>query len=74
MNSVEARAMFLRILMDKVRQDRHPSATHMAIIEQTLPPEWIPDYLEILFEKIADDPHPSIPMLHRIAGLVDAAR
>jgi hypothetical protein len=74
MNSVEARAMFLRILMDKVRQDRHPSTTHMAIIEQALPPEWIPDYLEILFEKIADDPHPSISMLHRIAGLVDAAR
>ena len=73
MNSVEARAVFLRILMDQVRQDRHPSATHMALIEQALPPEWIPDYLEILFEKIADDPHPSIPMLHRIRRMVDAA-
>jgi len=74
MNSVEARAMFIRMLMEKVRQDRHPSTTHMAIIEQALPPQWIPDYLEILLEKIADDPHPSIPMLRRIAGLLDRAR
>jgi hypothetical protein len=74
MNKVESRAVFAQLLMDKVRQDRHPSATHMAILEQTLPPQWIPDYLEILFEKIADDPNPSIPMLHRISRLVDAAR
>ena len=74
MNNVEARAVFVRMLMDKVRQDRHPSATHMAIIEQALPPQWIPDYLEILFEKVADDAHPSIPMLTRIGRLLDAAR
>jgi len=32
MNSIEARAAYLRLLMDRVRQDRHPSATHMAMI------------------------------------------
>ena len=73
MNSVESRAVFVRMLMERVRQDRHPSATHMAIIEQAMPPEWIPDYLEILLEKVAGDNHPSIPMLTRIGRLLDAA-
>lgn len=74
MNAIEARATYLRILMERVRQDQHPSATHMAILEQALPPQLIPAYLEILFEKIAGDPHPSIAMLKRIARLVDMAR
>jgi hypothetical protein len=74
MNSVEARAAYLRILMDRVRQDRHPSATHMAMIEEALPPQLLPIYIELLLEKVADDPAPSIPMLRRIAGLVEAAR
>ena len=74
MSNVELRARFVLILMDKVRQDRHPSATHMAMIEQALHAQWIPDYLEILFEKVADDTHPSIPMLNRIGRLVESVR
>jgi hypothetical protein len=73
MNNVESRAAFLQILIESVRQARHPSATHMAMIEQALPPQLIPDYVEILLEKVADDPNPSIPMLQRIARLLDAA-
>jgi hypothetical protein len=73
MSGNEARAMFLSIMLQRVREDRYPSATHMAIIEQALPQQLIPDYIEILLEKVADDPHPSIPMLHRIRRLVDAA-
>ena len=44
------------------------------MIEQALPPQLIPDYVEILLEKVADDPNPSISMLQRIARLLDAAR
>jgi hypothetical protein len=73
MTATEARASFLRILMERVRQDRYPSATHMAMIEQALPPQLIPVYVEILLEKVADDHNPSISMLRRIAKLVDAA-
>jgi hypothetical protein len=73
MSGNEARAMFLSIMLQRVREDRHPSATHMAIIEQALPQQLIPDYIEILLEKVAGDEHPSIPMLHRIRRLVDAA-
>ena len=72
MNSVEARAAYLQLLMERVRQDRHPSATHMTMIEQALPPQLVPDYVELLIEKVADDANPSISMLRRIARLVGA--
>ena len=72
MSNAEARAKFLLLLMEKIQRDRYPSSTHMDIVEQALPAQWIPDYLEILFEKIEDDPHPSIPMLSRIARLVES--
>ena len=71
MTNAEARAKFLLLLMERIQQERHPSSTHMDMIEQSMPAQWIPDYLEILFEKIEDDPHPSIPMLSRIARLVE---
>ena len=74
MTANEVRALFLRILMERVRRDPYPSVTHMTMIEQALPPQLIPVYVEILLEKVADDQNPSIPMLRRIGRLVDAAR
>ena len=74
MTADEARASFLQILVDRVRQDRHPSATHMAMIEQALPGQMIPAYVEILLEKVAQDQNPSVSMLRRISQLLDAAR
>lgn len=73
MNRIEVRAAYLQILMDRVREDRHPSATHMAMIEQSLPPQLLPDYIELLLDKVAEDANPSIPMLRRISGLIEAA-
>jgi hypothetical protein len=73
MSSAESHAEFIRILMDRVREDRHPSTTHMAMIEQALPPQWLPDYLEILLEKVEEDSYPSIPMLRRIWRLIETA-
>jgi len=64
--------MFLRLMLDKVRQDRYPSSTQMDIIEQIIPAQWLPEYLEVLWEKVQDDQFPSIPMLNRIARLVEA--
>jgi hypothetical protein len=74
MTADEARASFLQILVQRVRQDRHPSATHMAMIEQALPAQMIPAYVEILLEKVAQDQNPSVSMLRRISQLLDAAR
>jgi hypothetical protein len=72
MSNVDARAAFVRILLEKIREDKYPSSTHMAIVEQTLPAEWVPDYLEVLLEKVAEDRNPSIPMLQRIQRVLDA--
>jgi hypothetical protein len=72
MDNAEARALFIRILMDKVRADKYPSTTHMDIIEQALPPQWIPEYLDVLYEKVVDENYPSIPMLNRIARLMES--
>ena len=62
----EGHGLFVQFLMDKVRQDPYPSWTHMELIEQSIPPALLPDYLEVLFEKVGRDTFPSIPMLRRI--------
>jgi hypothetical protein len=70
MEGIEARALFANLLMDKIRSDRYPSTQQMAILEQVLPPQLIPDYVEILLEKVADDRWPSLQMLRRIQRVV----
>ena len=69
--NVEYRAKYVRIMMERVREDRYPSTTHMDLIERILPAQWIPDYLDILLEKVAEDRQPSISMLKRIGMLVE---
>jgi hypothetical protein len=66
MEGIEARAAFANLLMEKVRADRFPSTTQMDILEQVLPAQLVPEYLEILFDKVAQDRWPSPPMLRRI--------
>ena len=62
----EAQGWLANLLMEKVRNDRYPSTTHLAIIEEVLPRELVPDYLEVLIEKAAQDTVPSVPLLRRI--------
>jgi hypothetical protein len=62
----EANAQIADMLMEKVRGDRYPSATQMAMLEEILPRDMVPDYLDVLLEKVAEDTVPSIPMLRRI--------
>jgi hypothetical protein len=62
----EAQGWLVEILLDKIRSDRHPSATQMTIVEENLPPDMIPAYLEVLIEKAEQDKVPSIPLLRRI--------
>jgi hypothetical protein len=62
----DAQAVFARALMEKIRQDEHPSATQMTLLEQMIPRELLDDYVTILMEKVLSDPAPSIPMMHRL--------
>ena len=58
----EARKWIADVLMDKVRQDRFPNATQLAVIEEVLPQDLLPDYLEFLIEKAEQDSVPSTPV------------
>jgi hypothetical protein len=68
----EAQAEIAQVLMDKVREDRYPSATHMAMLEHLLPPDMVSEYVDVLLDKIAADRWPSIPMLQRIQRLSES--
>jgi hypothetical protein len=68
-NREKAKTAFARVLLEHIRRDNYPSATHMAILEQTIPPALLGEYLTVLLAKVADDRWPSIPMLRRIARI-----
>ena len=65
----EARTAFARLLLERVRQDKYPSVSHMELIEQVIPATVMREYLNVLLEKVAQDSAPSIPMLARIARI-----
>jgi hypothetical protein len=62
----EAQGWFVELLLDKVRTDRYPSMTQLDMIEETIPPQMLEEYLDILIEKVGQDQWPSITMLRRI--------
>jgi hypothetical protein len=65
----EAQGQLVQTLLEKIRADNYPSTSQMAIVEESLPPEMIPEYLEILLEKVEQDNIPSIPLLKRISRI-----
>jgi hypothetical protein len=67
MNRDEAQTRLVQMLMDKVRSDPYPSATHLSIIEASIPRHQLGEYVELLVEKAAQDQYPSIPLLQRIS-------
>ena len=66
MDRNESRAVVAGMLLNKVRQERYPSATELSMIEQIIPPQLLPRYVDVLVEKIAQDDRPSISLLHRL--------
>jgi len=71
MNRDEAQGWLVQVLLDKVRNDPYPSATQLEIIEEALPQQMVPDYLQVLMEKAAGDEFPSIPLLRRISRVAE---
>jgi hypothetical protein len=65
-NRNEVQTAMSRLLLERIRADKYPSATQMNMLEQSIPPELIREYLNVLLEKVLTDKSPSIPMLHRI--------
>ena len=63
---LQAQTALSRVLLDKIRNDNHPSFTQMNMLEQTLPQSLHREYLGILLEKVMGEQWPSISMLRRI--------
>jgi hypothetical protein len=72
MDRMESRAVLAGVLMKRVREDRYPSSTDMDLIEQIIPPQLLPRYVEVLLDKVAQDQRPSISMLHRLDRVTNA--
>ena len=68
----EAQGWMVEMLLDKVRNDPYPSSTQLSIIEEVIPRELVPDYLDVLIEKAGQDKFPSIPMLRRISRVASS--
>jgi len=73
MTDVRAQTAFANILLAHIRRDRYPSVTHMQVLESIIPPSMVREYLDVLLEKVMIDRFPSIPMLKRIARIVQQA-
>jgi hypothetical protein len=67
----EAEQVIVGFLMERVRADHHPSSTQMSMIEQLIPREMVPEYLDILMDKLVEDNWPSMDMLRRITRVAE---
>lgn len=61
-----AETMVARLLLHKIEQDKYPSITQMALLEEMLPASLRRQYLHVLLEKALSTPTPSISLLRRI--------
>jgi hypothetical protein len=61
---------YAEVLLDRIRGDRHPSVTHMNMLESIAPPQQLAEYVLHLVERIENEPHPSISMMQRVQVLV----
>jgi hypothetical protein len=62
----EVQGVLVQLLMQKVRESRYPSPTQLDLIEASIPPAMISDYVEVLVEKVSQDMYPSLPLLGRL--------
>ena len=61
---------YAEVLLDRIRNDRYPSVTHMDMLESIAPPQQLAEYVLHLFERIESESHPSTSMMKRVQALV----
>jgi hypothetical protein len=70
MNQLEARAVLAGMLLKRVREERYPSSTELSLIEEIIPPQLLPRYVDLLLDKLAQESRPSISMIHRVNRVI----
>lgn len=66
----QVRERLLDLLLEKVEEDRFPSATMLDLIEEMVSPDDAPMYAAVLMAKIDADTYPSMSMIRRVLALV----
>jgi hypothetical protein len=69
----KAHERYMRVLLDRISEDRYPSGELMDRVEILLDREHVDEYMDILFEKVEDCHYPSKQLLDRIARWTLAA-
>lgn len=57
-------------LIERVSNDTYPSTTMLDLIEQSMGPDDVGDYVEALMEKIRQDEYPSYALINRVRLLI----
>ena len=58
------------MLIDKIGEDRYPSATMMDLVEAGVDERLLPKYVDVLMTKLGETQYPSTDMLKRLANLL----
>lgn len=64
----------MQFLLDKVRADPYPSREQLDLIEESIPVEMVPDYVQVLIDKAGESGFPSNDMLERIQRISTSYR
>lgn len=62
----QAHDRYMRVLLDKINQDKYPSGELMDRVEIVLDREHVDEYLDLLFRKVEECRYPSKQLLDRI--------
>jgi hypothetical protein len=61
---------YAAMLLQKISSERHPSTTHMNMLESVASDRVLLAYVVHLMDRIENDPQPSIPMMRRVERLI----
>jgi hypothetical protein len=53
-----------------VKEERYPSPTELSLIEEIIPPQLLPRYVDVMLDKLAQESRPSISMIHRLSRVI----
>lgn len=72
MDRQQAQHAIAQLLLEHIQQDTYPSATHMNLLEQSITPDLVDDYVAVLLSKVSDDRWPSLDLLRRLQRVASA--
>jgi hypothetical protein len=61
---------YAEVLLERIRSDKHPSTTHMNMLESVASDRMLVEYVVHLMDRIEEEENPSIPMMRRIEGVI----